>query len=406
MFFDMNTDSKIVNSQTASASLDAAGSKRNEIDLIKRLEKELARSRVREEALMSLLKTKTEGSSTIESKEHVTCADPKRSTDWLIVDETSPTTASASNSLPTRRPSTSRDDLPKKRCSDDKLKDSLTPSQNGEFNYQPPSFQFHDPFPSREMRAPPEFINPYLMVHLPQLQLQKFTGNIESFPTFVQEFKAFVESQCFDDYRQLLYLQMYLVGEPANLIQSCSAYLNKSEGYSQAWEYLNDRYVNSFKLRNKVREELVSGPPIKDSDTIQLNYLATKMNSCKCLFEANGKLCELNAPEILQALFNRLSSRMQERFAEISFKREIAGESASFLDLIDLVSRAARFSEAEWARQLFQVQGEVARPMGKYRKPETRKPTAKTFAVAQNSPKKCESVAVTSCLFCRSSRSK
>ena len=86
---------------------------------------------------------------------------------------------------------------------------------------------------------------------------------------------------------------------------------------------------------------------------------------------------------------------------EISFKREIAGESATFLDLIDLVSRAARFSETEWAQQLFRAQGEVARPMGKYRKSETCKLTAKTFAVAQNSPTKCESVAVTSCLFCQ-----
>ena len=48
MFFDMNTDSKTVNSQTASASFDAAGSKPNEIYLIKRLEEELAHSRVRD----------------------------------------------------------------------------------------------------------------------------------------------------------------------------------------------------------------------------------------------------------------------------------------------------------------------------------------------------------------------
>ena len=92
---------------------------------------------------------------------------------------------------------------------------------------------------------------------------------------------------------------------------------------------------------------------------------------------------------------------MQERFAESSFKREIAGESATFLDLVDLVSLAARFSETEWAQQLFQAQGEVARLMGKFRKPETSKPTAKTFAVAQNSPKKSESIAVASCLFCQ-----
>ena len=125
------------------------------------------------------------------------------------------------------------------------------------------------------------------------------------------------------------------------------------------------------------------------------------MNSCKCLLEVNGKLSDLNALEILRALLNRLSVRVQERFAEIFFKREIAGESAIFLNLVDLVSRASRFSETEWARQLFQAQGEVARPMGKFRKPETRKPTAKTFAEARNSLKKSESVAVTSCLFCQ-----
>ena len=100
MFFNMNMGSRTVNSQTVPTSFDAAKSKPNEIDLIKRLEEELARSRVREEALMSLLETKAERSNAIERKEHVERADPKRNTDWQIVDETSPTTASASNSLP------------------------------------------------------------------------------------------------------------------------------------------------------------------------------------------------------------------------------------------------------------------------------------------------------------------
>ena len=50
-------------------------------------------------------------------------------------------------------------------------------------------------------------------------------------------------------------------------------YPNKSEVYSQAWKVLNDHYGNSFRLQNKVRQELVSAPPIKDSDTIQLNDL-------------------------------------------------------------------------------------------------------------------------------------
>ena len=195
-------------------------------------------------------------------------ADPKRNTDLLVVDETSQTTASANNNLSARQPSTSSYDSPNKRCPDDKLRDSLTPSQNREFSYQLPSFQLHDSFFSRKTRALPGFMNLYPIVRLPQLQLQKFTGDIEHLPMFVQKFMVFVESQGFDDYRRLLYLQMHLVGEAANLIQSCSAYRNKSEGYYRAWELLNYRYGNRFISRNKVREKLVLGPPIKDSDTI------------------------------------------------------------------------------------------------------------------------------------------
>ena len=82
---------RIVNSQTAPASFDAAELKPNEIHLTKRLE-ELARSSVREKALKSLLKTKTEGSSSDRKQRARVRADPKRNTDWLIIDETSPTT--------------------------------------------------------------------------------------------------------------------------------------------------------------------------------------------------------------------------------------------------------------------------------------------------------------------------
>ena len=82
-------------------------------------------------------------------------------------------------------------------------------------------------------------------------------------------------------------------------------------------------------------------------------------------------------------MLNHLSVRMQEKYAEISFKREIAGESATFLDLVDLVSPAARFSENKWAQQLFRTQGVEAGSMEKFGKLETRKSTAKTFAVAQ-----------------------
>ena len=66
------------------------------------------------------LKTKAEGSTAIENKEHVESADLKQNTNWLIVDETSLTTASDNNSLPSQQLSTSSNDLPNKSCPDDK----------------------------------------------------------------------------------------------------------------------------------------------------------------------------------------------------------------------------------------------------------------------------------------------
>ena len=149
-------------------------------------------------------------------------ADPKPNTDWLVVAETSRTTASANSSLTARQPSTNNDDSPNKRFSYDKLRHGLILNENREFSYQPSSSQFHDAFLSVKTRAPPRFyqsprfINTYPIVLFQQLQMQKFTGNIERFPIFAQEFKEFVEFQCFDDYRRLLYLQMHFVGELAN----------------------------------------------------------------------------------------------------------------------------------------------------------------------------------------------
>ena len=72
---------------------------------------------------------------------------------------------------------------------------------------------------------------------------------------------------------------MYLDGKPSKLVQSCSAYPNKSVSYHQAWELLNSFYGNSFRLKNKIRDELVKGPPSKAAASFELNYLATKISS-------------------------------------------------------------------------------------------------------------------------------
>ena len=86
---------------------------------------------------------------------------------------------------------------------------------------------------------------------------------------------------------------MYLDGELSKLVQNGSAYPVKSVGYYQAWKLLNSCYGNSFRSRNKIGMSL-RGPPIEAAYSFELNYMATKMNSCMCLCETTGRLTELD----------------------------------------------------------------------------------------------------------------
>ena len=68
-------------------------------------------------------------------------------------------------------------------------------------------------------------------------------------------------------------------------------------------------YGNNFRSRNKIGDELVRGPPIKAAYSFELNYLATKMNSCKCLFETTGRLAQIDFPHM--TLLRRLKRAKQ-----------------------------------------------------------------------------------------------
>ena len=84
--------------------------------------------------------------------------------------------------------------------------------------------------------------------------------------------------------------------------------------------------------------------------------MATKMNSCKCLCETTGRLTELDFPDMLRALLRRLPICVQNKFAQLSFDKEMIGMSATFSNPTKQVSNSATFAETEWAQQLFKAQ--------------------------------------------------
>ena len=240
---------------------------------------------------------------------------------------------------------------------------------------------------------------------LPHIQISKFSGDIAEYPAFVQEFKSFVEPVCLDAHRRLLYLKLYLVGEAAEVIKGCNSYYNKQEGYYKAWELLDQRYGDSMLLLKRVKEEILHGPTICISDVKRLNELTIKMNNCKCLFESQGLLSELNGSEVLKGVLYRLPIRLQERFAELSFNK--CGSHATFCDLLSIVNDAAKYAQTEWAQQTFQFYKNNGKTSGSKGKPPFPRSNIKTMLVSNGTSKTYGDTFKTSrlCFLCKGSHS-
>ena len=256
-------------------------------------------------------------------------------------------------------------------------------------NSQVPHFTNHSPVTSGPVRM--HSFNPVNASHLPHVQLPKFSGKIVEYPSFVQGFKAFVENYCFDDYRRLMYLQMYLTGEALSVIQGCCSYVDKSEGYRKAWQLLSQRYGNDMVLLRLVKEEILSGPNIRIWESDKLVQLVIKMNNCKCMFESKGAIANLNATEILHKIMRRLPIKLQEQFAEVSFSKQKYGYFATFQDLLDIVEEAASYSQTEWAQHTFRAGGNNQNSIRFSGHDVGKKSSHKTFSVTANADKQGKS---------------
>jgi len=194
--------------------------------------------------------------------------------------------------------------------------------------------------------VPPMYASP-----LPQLQIQKFSGDIAEFPVFVRRFKNFAQVLCPDGERRFAYLEMYLTGEAAKVIKGYETYENASLAYAKAWEALNHRYNNVVRLMQKVKDEILKGPMTKDLGYKVLNELVIKMNLYKCLFENKGILSELNSSEILQRILSCVPNELQKQFAQLSFEEQKC-QAANYVDLLHVVDRGARYAQTEWAQRV------------------------------------------------------
>ena len=100
---------------------------------------------------------------------------------------------------------------------------------------------------------------------------------------------------------------------------------------------------------NRLKQELLDGPPIREDDAEGLLKLGDKMYRCEVSFQSWGKAWMLNNQELMHCLFERLPYRLKSQFVGLSTG---ASNSNGFHDLRVLVERFAAEAESEYGTLL------------------------------------------------------
>ena len=122
-----------------------------------------------------------------------------------------------------------------------------------------------------------------------RLTLEKFDGNPLIYHTFKRKFKGCVE-EVFQDFNiRMSFLEETCVGKALDVISGLSCFDDRQYAYKIAWERLDKRFGNQRKLLSLVKEDLISGPPIKEWDADGLMNLCDLVYKCETSFRAWGK---------------------------------------------------------------------------------------------------------------------
>ncbi|KAJ8722107.1 hypothetical protein PYW08_004509 [Mythimna loreyi] len=116
------------------------------------------------------------------------------------------------------------------------------------------------------------------IVHLPKIELPKFNGNYEGWPTFKDLFTSLVhENNNLSDVQRLHYLKTSVSGEAEALLTHIQV---TSSNYATAWNVLNKRYGNRRIIMNCIMKRLFYQKKMTSQSAAQLKGLLDTTTEC------------------------------------------------------------------------------------------------------------------------------
>ena len=205
---------------------------------------------------------------------------------------------------------------------------------------------------------------------LPPAEVPRFDGDVMQYASFKRAFEARIASRVEDPGEMLYYLDQHVSGKARELVRSCMQ-LDPATGYAEARRLLEKRYGCPGRVANSYIEKVTCWPPLKGSVS-SLDEFSIFLVGCRNAMQITPGLKELDNPQILKVVVEKLPQNMQDRWRRLGYSiTEDMRRLVKFADLVEFVEReAAIATDPVFGRE------------------ETMKDAHKTKTLAEKAPKR------------------
>ena len=177
---------------------------------------------------------------------------------------------------------------------------------------------------------------------LPKLEIQKFSGCITDYVSFIKTFDNMIASKLEDYEEKLHFLEQFTTGEPQDIVRGCLM-LPAADGYAKARERLQQRYGDERRMASALLDKLLSWPSVKYDDIRALDKLSIFLGSCSTSMpQSSTSVKELDQPGVLRGVMEKLPAQMQDRWRRSAVSIQDSGRRVAFDDLARFVENEVR----------------------------------------------------------------
>ena len=192
---------------------------------------------------------------------------------------------------------------------------------------------------------------------LPQVELEKFSGDPKQFSTFMSVFSTHVSTCCSDDRQRLSYLIQLCSESIRRDIDMFLAELDPSLGYQLAVKTLTNNYGQPHIIAKAHIDALIKTKNIQKGDYLALRQFGQEMRRCWLNLRRLSHQSDLDNSSTLVQIFQKLPSNLRDSYTKQVGCIYKSGRRPTFEDLYHFILDCCDSLNNEYGHAVFSHPG-------------------------------------------------